>query len=161
MLRAKPPFTEVAAEFLAFVGEDRMVIHNAAFDMGFLNAELARAQRTGLRMARVIDTLDIARRKFAGAPVSLDALCRRFGIDTSARQKHGALVDARLLADVYLELVGGRQPGLSLAPRAAAAPVPASLAARPHAPSAAELAAHAAFVATLNDPIWLQTIEAH
>ncbi len=162
MLRAKPPFAEVVAEFLAFIGEDRLVIHNAAFDVGFLNAELARAQRPGLGMERVIDSLDIARRKFAGAPASLDALCRRFGIDTSARQKHGALVDARLLAEVYLELVGGRQPGLGLAPRAAsAAAAPVSLPARPHAPSAAELAAHAAFVATLNDPIWTRKTEAH
>ena len=161
MLRAKPTFAEVAPEFLAFLGEDRLVIHNAAFDVGFLNAELARVQRPGLSMRRVIDTLEVARRKFAGAPASLDALCRRFGIDTSARQKHGALVDARLLAEVYLELAGGRQPGLGLAPRAAAAAAArASLPARPHAPSASELAAHAAFLATLTNPIWTHTIEA-
>ena len=156
VLRAKPPFADVAEEFLAFIGEDRLVIHNAAFDLGFLNAELGRTQRPPLRLERVVDTLDIARRKFAGASASLDALCRRFGIDTSARHKHGALLDAKLLAEVYLELVGGRQPGLGLAPRAAAA-VSAQRPARPprpHAPSAAELAAHTAFVATLPNPIW-------
>ncbi len=154
-LRAQPPFAEVVEEFLAFIGEDRLVIHNAAFDLGFLNAELTRSHRPPLRNERVIDTLDIARRKFSGASASLDALCRRFGIDTSARQKHGALLDAKLLAEVYLELVGGRQPGLGLAPRAAAAvAVPVQRPSRPHAPSDAELAAHAAFVATLPDPIW-------
>ena len=154
-LRAQPPFAEVVGEFLAFIAEDRLVIHNAAFDLGFLNAELVRSQRPPLRGERVIDTLDIARRKFAGASASLDALCRRFGIDTSARQKHGALLDAKLLAEVYLELVGGRQPGLGLAPRAAAGvAAPAHSPARPHAPSAAELTAHAAFIATLPDPIW-------
>ena len=155
LLRAHPTFAEVADDFLAFVAEDRLVIHNAAFDLGFLNAELARAQRPRLAVARAVDTLDIARRKFAGAPASLDALCRRFGIDISRRQKHGALVDAELLAEVYLELVGGRQPGLGLGPRAApAVAMPERRPPRPHAPSAAELAAHAVFVATLNDPIW-------
>jgi len=155
VLRAHPPFAALADDFLAFIGEDDpLVIHNAAFDLGFLNAELARAQRPPIDVGRAVDTLDIARRKFAGAPASLDALCRRFGIDISERQKHGALLDAKLLAEVYLELVGGRQPGLGLAPRVASVAAALRRPPRPHAPSAAELAAHAAFVATLSDPIW-------
>jgi DNA polymerase-3 subunit epsilon len=155
VLRAHPPFAALADDFLAFIGEDDpLVIHNAAFDLGFLNAELARAQRPTIDVGRAVDTLDIARRKFAGAPASLDALCRRFGIDISERQKHGALLDAKLLAEVYLELVGGRQPGLGLAPRVASVAAALRRPPRPHAPSAAELAAHAAFVATLSDPIW-------
>jgi len=155
VLRAHPPFAALADDFLAFIGEDDpLVIHNAAFDLGFLNAELARAQRPPIDVGRAVDTLDIARRKFAGAPASLDALCRRFGIDISERQKHGALLDAKLLAEVYLELVGGRQPGLGLAPRAARVVAPVCRPPRSHAPSATELAAHVAFVATLSDPIW-------
>ena len=157
-LRAQPRFADIADDFLDFIAEDRLVIHNAAFDLGFLNAELGRAQRSPLRVERVVDTVEIARRKFAGASASLDALCRRFGIDLSARHKHGALLDAKLLAEVYLELVGGRQPGLGLAPRAAAAASAQrpSRAPRPHAPSPVELAAHAAFLATLDNPIWIQ-----
>ncbi|WP_333684357.1 DNA polymerase III subunit epsilon [Pontibaca methylaminivorans] len=113
-LRDKPPFAEVGAAFLEFVGESPLVIHNAAFDMKFLNAELEWMQLAPLPLTRAVDTLDIARRLYPGAQNSLDALCRRFGIDNSARTLHGALLDAEILAEVYLELIGGRQPGFVL-----------------------------------------------
>jgi DNA polymerase-3 subunit epsilon len=113
-VRGKPRFAEIVADLFGFLAEDPLVIHNASFDLGFLNAELTRIGQSGLPATRALDTLMIARRKFPGAPASLDALCRRFNIDTSERVKHGALVDARLLAAVYLELIGGRQPGLLL-----------------------------------------------
>ncbi|SIT80910.1 DNA polymerase III subunit epsilon [Pontibaca methylaminivorans] len=113
-LRDKPPFAEVGAGFLEFVGESPLVIHNAAFDMKFLNAELEWMQLAPLPLTRAVDTLDIARRLYPGAQNSLDALCRRFGIDNSARTLHGALLDAEILAEVYLELIGGRQPGFAL-----------------------------------------------
>jgi DNA polymerase-3 subunit epsilon len=163
-LGAKPVFAAVADEFLAFVGDSPVIAHNAGFDMGFINAELRRLERAPLAADRAIDTVLLARRKFPGAQASLDALCRRFQVDTSARTKHGALLDAQLLAQVYLELIGGREPGLALAvsesvvvstitiERTAREP-------RPHAPSEAELAAHAAFVATLKNAIWLRTAE--
>jgi DNA polymerase-3 subunit epsilon len=113
-LRGKPKFADIVDEFLAFIGDDPLVIHNASFDMGFLNAELKKIGRTALPMARAVDTLDIARRKYPGAQNNLDALCRRFGVDNSGRTKHGALLDSELLAEVYLEMMGGRQPGLVL-----------------------------------------------
>ena len=116
-LRDKPVFKSVAAGFLAFIGDARLVIHNAAFDMKFLNAELGAAGFATLPMARSLDTVAISRQKFPGSPASLDALCRRFGIDNSARVKHGALLDSEILAEVYLELIGGRQPDLSLVSR--------------------------------------------
>lgn len=164
-LKDKPLFAAVAQEFCDFIGEDPLVIHNAQFDIGFLNAELARlAGFPHVAMERAIDTVRLARQKFPGAQVSLDALCKRFNIDNSARVKHGALLDAELLAEVYLELIGGRQQGLGLAgidagdtvlaaqaPRGPARPV------RPHAASPEELAAHAAFVAKLKDALWLKT----
>jgi len=108
----KPVFADVVERFLEFISDDPLIIHNASFDMGFLNAELERAQRPILSRNKVIDTLDMARKKFPGSPASLDALCRRFNIDNSNREKHGAILDSELLADVYLELMGGRQPGL-------------------------------------------------
>ncbi|MBF0252029.1 MAG: DNA polymerase III subunit epsilon, partial [Alphaproteobacteria bacterium] len=113
-LRDHPVFAKVVDDFLEFVGDAPLVIHNAAFDMGFLNAELEKAGRPKLEMARAVDTVQIARKKFPGAQANLDALCKRFGIDNSNRELHGALLDARLLADVYLELMGGRQTGLGL-----------------------------------------------
>ena len=113
-LSDKPLFRAVAADFLDFIGDARLVIHNAAFDMKFINAELGWIDHPSIAWARAVDTLDIARRRFPGAQNSLDALCRRFGIDNSGRTKHGALLDAELLAEVYLELMGGRQQGLSL-----------------------------------------------
>lgn len=111
-LADKPKFADVVEGFLEFVGSDPLVIHNAAFDMKFLNAELGHVGRAPLETNPVIDTLAMARKRFPGAPASLDALCRRFGVDNSGRLHHGALLDSELLADVYLELSGGRQPGL-------------------------------------------------
>ncbi|HAW48727.1 MAG TPA: DNA polymerase III subunit epsilon, partial [Roseovarius sp.] len=109
-LRDKPLFAEIGAQFLEFVGDARLVIHNASFDMKFLNAELEWCSLVPLPMNRAIDTLAMARKKYPGAPASLDALCRRFGIDNTARTLHGALLDSEILAEVYLELIGGRQP---------------------------------------------------
>ena len=161
-LADKPLFAAVADDFLSFVAEDRLVIHNAAFDLGFLNAELETLGRPALSPARAIDTVAMARRKYPGAPANLDALCRRFDIDNSERTKHGALLDAELLAEVYLELVGGRQPGLVLLASqskrtdegAESQAQGATRAPRPHAPSSAEKAAHAGFIETLDGPIW-------
>jgi DNA polymerase-3 subunit epsilon len=113
-LADKPVFSAIAGEFAEFVGEAGLVIHNAAFDLGFLNAELARLEHPPIDQTRVIDTLALARRRHPAGPNSLDALCRRYGIDNSARTLHGALLDAELLAEVYLELMGGRQTGLDL-----------------------------------------------
>jgi DNA polymerase III subunit epsilon len=165
-LRDKPVFAAVAPEFLDFLGDATLVIHNAGFDMNFLNHELGRLGHPAMPMTRAIDTVTLARRKYPGAPASLDALCRRFGIDNSGRDLHGALLDSQLLAEVYLELVGGRQPDLVLA-----APAPRQAAAEPGAPlrgaartrpaplaprlSAAEAEAHRAFVETLGpDALW-------
>lgn len=114
-LSDKPLFKEVAADFLDFIGEDaKLIIHNAAFDMKFLNAELSWIDREPLSFDRVIDTLLIARKKFPGSRVSLNELCKRFNVDNTARTLHGALLDSELLAEVYLELLGGREPGLVL-----------------------------------------------
>ncbi len=113
-LADKPVFANIGQAFLDFIGSARLVIHNASFDMKFLNAELKWASMQELPMAQALDTLAIARKKFPGAPASLDALCRRFNIDNTARTLHGALLDSEILAEVYLELIGGRQPGLVL-----------------------------------------------
>ncbi|MFK7939583.1 MAG: DNA polymerase III subunit epsilon [Roseovarius sp.] len=114
-LRDKPVFAKIAQAFVDFVGDAKLVIHNASFDMKFLNAELGWVNRPKLPMDQAIDTLLIARKKFPGSPASLDALCRRFNIDNSARTLHGALLDSEILAEVYLELIGGRQPDFGLA----------------------------------------------
>ena len=114
ILRDKPVFADIAQAFLDFVGDSKMVIHNASFDMKFLNAELGWLKRPHLPMDQSLDTLAIARRKFPGSPASLDALCRRFNIDNSSRTLHGALLDSEILAEVYLELIGGRQPDFAL-----------------------------------------------
>ncbi len=114
-LADKPVFKDIAQDFVDFVGDAKLVIHNAAFDMKFLNAELGWIDFQLLPMNQAIDTLAIARRKFPGSPASLDALCRRFGIDNSSRTLHGALLDSEILAEVYLELIGGRQPDFALA----------------------------------------------
>jgi len=158
-LADKPKFHEIIATFQDFIADSRLVIHNAGFDLRFLNAELAALDLAPLPAERAVDTVRLAREKFPGAPASLDALCRRFAIDASARSKHGALLDAELLAEVYLELVGGRQPDLTLDRDLAAAPMapvgaPAR-APRPHLPSAAEATAHENFVAAeIPAPIW-------
>ena len=165
-LRDKPVFSAIAEDFLGFVAEAPLVIHNAAFDMAMINAELARLGREALPTSRAVDTLEIARRKFPGAQANLDALCRRFGVDNSGREKHGALLDCELLAEVYLELLGGRQAGLSLAPVTDGAGHRPGSTARPAARPAtlpprlteAERAAHAAFVAELGETaIWTRT----
>ena len=171
-LADKPVFADIVDEFLAFVDDDPMVIHNASFDMGFLNAELKRLDRPVLPMAQSIDTLMMARKKFPGAQANLDALCRRFEIENSHRDLHGALVDADLLAAVYIELLGGRQPGFSLesdsqtkaadqgAPNSTEPEPSFHLDAKPmwpirvHAPSDEELKAHAKFLEELKNPIW-------
>lgn len=157
-LADKPAFADIAAELEAFLGDAPIVAHNAAFDARFLAFEMETAGRAAPAADRWIDTLELARRRFPGGKHSLDALCARFGIDLSARGLHGALVDARLLAEVYVELTGGRQMGLDLA----TAPVAAPRAERPRparpvrqfAVPEAELAAHAAFVAGMTDPLW-------
>ncbi|MEZ0226934.1 MAG: DNA polymerase III subunit epsilon [Alphaproteobacteria bacterium] len=120
-LKDKPLFTEKVDEFIEFIGDAVLVIHNAEFDMKFINAELKAAGFKPLQMSRVIDTLPMARQKFPGQPANLDALCRRFKVDNSERKLHGALLDAELLSEVYLELMGGRQHGLGLASEAAVA----------------------------------------
>jgi DNA polymerase III subunit epsilon len=161
-LAGHEPFTAVADEVIAFIGGDRVVIHNADFDLAFINAELARIGR-GPLVCPFVDTLAVARRRFPGAPASLDALCRRFSIDLSEREKHGADIDCGLLAAVYIELLGGRQPGLDFAVAGAAAADYASAAQqigpprspRPHAPSLDELAAHQAMLAAITQPLWL------
>jgi DNA polymerase III subunit epsilon len=155
-LARQPPFAAVVDELIAFVGSDRLVIHNAEFDLAFLNAELVRLHRQPI-ISPHIDTLGMARVRFPGAPASLDALCRRFAIDLSTRVEHGAEVDCELLAAVYLGLLGGRQPGLDFA-----LPADVVVAAervmrppRPHAPSAEELIAHQAMLQIITEPIWL------
>lgn len=160
-LRGKPLFEAIADKFLEFVGDAKLVIHNAAFDMKFLNAELGWAKRRLLPNEQALDTLMIARKKFPGAPASLDALCRRFGVDNSSREKHGALLDSEILAEVYLELIGGRQPDLVLSPSQNTArsgpsvsqdwrpmPRPTPL---PSRLSEAEKSAHAAFVEEMGE----------
>lgn len=156
----EPVFAEIAAEFIEFAGDAKFVIHNAEFDMGFLNAEFARLGFEKMPMSRAIDTVRMARQKFPGSPASLDALCKRFEIDNTHRTLHGALLDADLLAKVYLELIGGRQSGMEFgaqktAVEAAVAVKRVARPPRPHAPSEAELAAHAAALAKLKAPVWM------
>ena len=158
-LTGQPVFEAVVDDFLAFIADSPLVAHNAVFDMEFLNWELRRARMPPVHASRAICTLDLSRKKHPGAKHTLDALCNRYGIDLSGRSKHGALIDAELLARVYVELVGGRQIGFDLAaaPVAAEATAPRVLhAARAHAASVEELARHAAFIGGLTNPIWLQ-----
>ena len=159
-LAKQPNFAAVAEKFLEFVGTAAVVAHNAKFDLGFINSELRRLDREPLRPERIIDTLDLARKKFPGAQASLDALCKRVGIDTSERVKHGALLDANLTAEVYLALLGGRQPTLGLgAVEAVEVGATASSRQWPERffdPLPDEVAAHEAFVRTLDNPIWLR-----
>lgn len=165
-LRDKPKFADIVQGFVDFIGDDaRLVIHNASFDMKFLNAEFRRLGRPVLPWSRALDTLALAREKFPGSPASLDALCRRFGVDNSNRQRHGALLDSELLAEVYLELIGGRQPDLvldqprdsvaSARPQGGTGTRAARRAPLPPRLTPAEAAAHAEFVAGLGESaIW-------
>jgi DNA polymerase-3 subunit epsilon len=170
-LSDKPLFATRVDDLLEFLGDAPLVAHNAVFDFGFVNAELARAGRPALDMARMCCTVQMARKLHPGAKHSLDALCTRYGIDRSHRVKHGALLDAELLAHLYIEMTGGRQIGLGLAASATNAPAPAAAAPaaprggdrpfrepRPHMASAADLARHAEFVVGLNQPLWLDTV---
>jgi DNA polymerase-3 subunit epsilon len=159
-LAGHPPFASAVDEFLAFLGDAPLVIHNAEFDIAFLNAELARAGRPILA-ASFVDTLSMARRRYPGAPASLDALCRRFAIDLSARDKHGAEIDCALLAEVYVELLGGRQPGLDFVVAQTAEAFDAAVTGdrqirppRPHTATTEELAAHQALLATISNAMW-------
>lgn len=161
-LADKPLFGDVVEELIEFLGDCPLVAHNATFDFGFLNGELGACGRPKVDMARMVDTLTLARTRHPGAKHSLDALCSRYGIDLSARQLHGALLDAQLLAQVYVELTGGRQITLGLAVdtpvmRETPAQAPTRVHVRParhFAASAAELARHAAFVKGLDEPLW-------
>jgi DNA polymerase III subunit epsilon len=165
-LRGKPLFSLIAEEFVAFIGDASLVIHNAAFDVAFLNAELIRCAAAAILPERVVDTLMLARQKHPMGPNSLDALCKRYGIDNSKREKHGALLDAELLADVYIELIGGRQAALGLGMRDNVSTLALNSMARvvvvrprPLAPriTEAELAAHAAMIAELGPKaLWME-----
>jgi DNA polymerase III subunit epsilon len=168
-LSDKPRFSEKAEELLDFIEDSPLVAHNAAFDFGFLNFELERCGRPGVCTSRMVDTLTLARSKHPGAKHSLDALCMRFGIDRSQRVKHGALLDAQLLAQVYVELTGGRQIGLGLVAEAgevtvAAAARPVTVRepriARPHHPAVEELERHRAFISQLVNPLWARFAQA-
>jgi DNA polymerase-3 subunit epsilon len=168
-LSDKPKFAEVIDDFLEFIGDAPLIIHNAEFDMKFINVELERHGRIAVAVARAVDTVQMARKKFPGSPASLDALCKRYNIDNSNRTLHGALLDAQLLAEVYLELMGGRQAGLGLTievetatsldftgRRGSAAVAVQVRPARPHAPSPEELVVHQAFMAKIPNAIWLK-----
>jgi DNA polymerase III subunit epsilon len=162
-LSDKPSFMDKVEELLEFIGDSPLVAHNAAFDFGFLNHELQRCARDPICMSRMIDTLTLARSKHPGAKHSLDALCTRFGVDRSQRVKHGALLDAQLLTQVYVELTGGRQIGLSLGSVTTTVEVEAAAMSqaervvrppRPHAPSEEERTRHRSFIGKLTSPLW-------
>ena len=164
-LRDKPKFAQIGQAFLDFIGDAKLVIHNAAFDIKFLNAELRWMRLPQIPWEQAIDTLAIARRRFPGSPASLDALCRRFGINNDARTLHGALLDSEILAEVYLELIGGRQPDFALSTQATskvgetaaewtASPRPTAL---PSRLTQTEATAHESFLKKLGDaPLWLK-----
>ena len=159
-LRGSPDFADQAASFLSFIAGDKLIIHNAEFDLGFINAELERLNLGLIASDRTVDTVLLARRKFPGSPANLDALCKRFSINNSKRGKHGALIDVDLLAQVYAELIGARQATLGFAAksrdRAANARAPrVPRAPREHAASDEEVARHTAFLAKLRKPLWL------
>ena len=156
-LSSQPVFADIAEEFEAFIGDSILVIHNAEFDLGFINAEREKISQPPIAPDLAIDTVSLARRKFPGAQANLDALCRRFKIDNSDRSLHGALKDARLLAEVYLELIGGRQQNLGLSAeerKIVEAAEKNRRPPRPHAPTDAEQLAHAQFIEKLESPIW-------
>lgn len=159
-VKDKPVFGEIVGDFLDFIGDARLVIHNAAFDMKFLNAELKTFGFPSLDSRRVTDTLLMAREKFPGSPANLDALCRRFGIDNSSRTYHGALLDSQLLAEVYLELLGGRQQGLAISETRTDNQATAELKARTFReprefkPSDEELSQFEELLSKLKNPLW-------
>jgi len=166
-LADKPLFSALVHDLLAFIEDSPMIAHNAGFDFNFINAELAMCDLPPVCRSRMVDTVALAKIRHPGAKLSLDALCTRYGIDRSHRTKHGALLDAELLAQVYVELRGGRQIGLELVADAVAGTIVGGTQStimirrervfrqpRPHAPSAEELAAHTAFLATLDTPLW-------
>ncbi len=156
-LAKHPVMSEVADDFLAFIGDAQLVIHNAEFDIRFINAEISKLGHPPVAIDRAVDTVRLAREKFPGAPASLDALCRRFEIDNSSRSLHGALLDAQLLAEVYLELIGGRQPDLELKAERAKEIIRETRERRdprPHAATDDEVAAHAAFLEKIPNSIW-------
>jgi DNA polymerase-3 subunit epsilon len=163
MLIGKPKFPEILPGLLEFLGDDPVVAHNAVFDFNFLDHEFKRAGAQPIPRSRMVDTLVLAKKRFPGLPNSLDALCRRYGIDNSMRTSHNALLDVQLLAQVYLELMGGKQPGLELATSRAASsagPVlldaaPVNRTPRPIVPTAEELEAHTAFLKKLKEPLWV------
>jgi DNA polymerase III subunit epsilon len=154
-----PVFADIAEELAAFLGDGKLIAHNAPFDFGFLDMEFGRVGMPPLGQERMIDTLALAKARFPGMPNSLDALCRRFAIDLSARTTHNALLDCRLLAEVYVELTGGRQRGLSLATDGQNGPMTVYVhtgqrTPRLIEPTEAELAAHAAFMGRIKEPVW-------
>lgn len=163
-VRDKPVFSQIYSQFLEFIGEDsKLVIHNAEFDMKFLNWELKQVGHAPLAWSRALDTAALARKKFPGSPVNLDALCRRFEIDNSNRTFHGALLDSELLAEVYLELMGGRQHGFGLVSESLTVVQDQTAGtqlkrvfrpARPHSPSAEEITDHEEMLAGLKNPLW-------
>ena len=161
-LTGYPLFSDVVDNLLEFIGDSILVIHNADFDMGFINAELTKLSLPKFDMAQSLDTVRMARQKFPGAPANLDSLCKRFNIDNSNRELHGALLDARLLADVYLELIGGRQTDLALAGKTnlgdqvTGTQKSVIRSPRPHFASSEEEARHKAFIETLSEPLWSQ-----
>ena len=155
-----PVMADIVDEFIKFIGDEvPLIIHNAEFDIGFLNAELKLLDKPMIPMSRSIDTVRMARKKFPGAPASLDALCRRFSINNTGRTLHGALLDAQLLSEVYLELIGGRQPNFEMAPdeknEASVIPILAHRKPRRHTPSDAENKAHVEFLKKIIDPLWI------
>lgn len=158
-LKDKPVFAQIADEFLDFVGNGRLVIHNAQFDIGFLNSELGRLGKPLFKLEHVIDTLDMARKKYPGSQVNLDALCRRFNIDTSIRGKHGALVDSILLAEVYVNLLGGKQGEWTFEENVQKKESKIMgekrmYTARKFTVSEEEKRIHSEFLGTLKDPMW-------
>jgi len=158
-LKDHPVFRDIVEGFLEFIGDSILIAHNVEFDLRFMNWELVNAGHPEISATRTIDTLKLARARFPGSPNNLDALCKRLGVDNSNRTKHGALLDSEILAEVYLELKGGKQAGLELVQKKAAASAPADKKAR--APrsfpaSREELEAHEKFIATLKEPVWLK-----